>query len=743
MPLYPAGGGESMAWRHGVSAIALAASAVLAHAAVAGVDPQAPQTTAPPDAPPPQTLATPGATPAPDRATPAEADGAIPAKPTAQPSAPTTVRGAGPAEAGVIAFQPSYFADLRPNTAMDMIDRLPGFTFDTGDSARGFAGTAGNVLVDGRRPASKTDTLDSILSRIPASDVERIELIRGGAQGIDMQGRTVLANVVRKSGDSRRITLSAQDNLFFQDGHTIPGGKAEFSQRTGPRTYEATLARYTSFDDSVGDGRYVLRNADGTGVDEPARTSAAGGGIGFTANYKGPLWGGDLRTNVKLEETYFKSGQTYGYAPDYDSLVNDRSRSRDGEVGLNYDRKFGKLELETTALQRLERDTASEAAFSPGLEDDFNQVQKTGESIGRVTLRYPLYKTLTLEGGGEFAYNFLDGKTALSENGAPLPLPSANVHVEEKRGEVFGQGTWKITKDLTLEAGVRFEFSTISETGDEAQERSFFYPKPRALLSWTPDKDSQLRVRIEKKVGQLNFSDFVSSADLKDSTVSAGNPDLRPDQRWEYEVSYERRFWKKGAVVATLTHAEITDATDLVPIVGPGYAFDAPGNIGAGTQDTLQVDVTLPLDKFGIKNGLIKSTNLWRNSQVTDPLTGEKRRISGERPWSQTTEFSQDLAKWKTTWGMVWDRVWREKYYRLTEVQQYVVTPPFVQIYAEYKPKPDWAFRIEATNLIPFKFERDRTLYTGPRDTSPVAAYEHREIQSSQRVFVRVRKTFG
>ena len=732
-----------MAWRCGVSAMALAVSAALAPAAHASEDPQAAQTTAPADTPAPQTLATPGATPAPERMTPSQTGGANAAKPTAQPSAPTTLRGPGSGDGGVIVFQPSYFADQRPNTALDMVDRLPGFSFDSGEDARGFAGTAGNVLIDGHRPASKTDGLDSILNRIPAKDVERIELIRGGAQGIDMQGRTVVANVVRKAGDSRRVTLSAQDNVFFQDGHTIPGGKIEFSQRKGERTYEATLARYSSFDDSVGDGRYVLRNADGTGVDEPARTSAAGGGVGFTSTYKGPLMGGEVRANVKLEETYFKSGQTYGYAPDYDSLVRDRQRSRDGEIGLNYDRKFGKLELETTFLQRLERDTASEAAFAPGVEDDYSQVQKTGETIARATLRYPLYKTLTLEGGGEFAYNFLDGKTAFSENGAGIPLPSANVHVEEKRGEVFGQGTWKITKNLTLEAGVRFEFSTISESGDAALERSFFYPKPRALLSWAPDKDSQLRLRIEKKVGQLNFSDFVSSADLKDSTVSAGNPDLRPDQRWEYEVSYERRFWKKGAAVLTLTHAEITDATDLVPVVGPGYAFDAPGNIGKGTQDKLQIDLTLPLDKLGIKNGLIKSSYLWRNSEVTDPLTSEKRRISGERPWNQNAEFSQDLPKWKTTWGIVYDRVWEETYYRLTEVQRYVVTPPFVQVYAEYKPKPDWSFRVEMTNLIPFKFERDRTLYAGPRDTSPVLAQEHREIQSSQRVFVRVRKTFG
>ena len=89
------------------------------------------------------------------------------------------------AQSGVLVYQADFFANARPNTAYDMIGRLPGFTFDNGNSARGFAGTAGNVLIDGQRPTSKTDDLQSILQRIPASDVERIELIRGGARGIE------------------------------------------------------------------------------------------------------------------------------------------------------------------------------------------------------------------------------------------------------------------------------------------------------------------------------------------------------------------------------------------------------------------------------------------------------------------------------------------------------------------------------------------------------------------------------
>ena len=86
---------------------------------------------------------------------------------------------------GVIAYPPAFFAAARPVNAREMLDRIPGFVFNGGDGVRGYEGAAGNVLIDGQRPASKSDNLDDILRRTPASKVARIELIRGGAPGID------------------------------------------------------------------------------------------------------------------------------------------------------------------------------------------------------------------------------------------------------------------------------------------------------------------------------------------------------------------------------------------------------------------------------------------------------------------------------------------------------------------------------------------------------------------------------
>ena len=137
------------------------------------------------------------------------------------------------AQQGVISYTPVAFAAARPNTALDMINRIPGFSFDGGDQVRGFAGAAGNVLIDGQRPTIKTDSLDSVLSRIPIAQVERIDIVRGGAPGIDMQGRTVIANVIVKKQDTFQQVISAGGLLYAKTGDTIPTYSYQATKRVG------------------------------------------------------------------------------------------------------------------------------------------------------------------------------------------------------------------------------------------------------------------------------------------------------------------------------------------------------------------------------------------------------------------------------------------------------------------------------------------------------------------------------
>jgi len=646
------------------------------------------------------------------------------------------------AQPGVLVYDAAFFADARPNTAFDMIRRVPGFIFDAGASARGYAGTAGNVLVDGERPTTKTDSLDQILLRIPASDVDHVELIRGGAPGIDMQGQTVVVNIVRKKNDSTQIVATAEDTIF-EDGHMAPYASLEFTRHSGPRLYEGSVSIVNNWDDSTGIGRHDVFDADGNLVEHDiARSHGLGVGVAAKGAATTPLFGGEFKANMTLQDSPFISRLTYD-SPLLHQLFIDRSRNNTAELGLHWKEANGTTEIETLVLQRLGRATDKSIADDTVTLQDFRSASTSGETIARGTLRYLPFSGLTFEGGGEAVYNFLDGQTSFSINGVPVELPSANARVEEQRGEIFGQGTWKLSDDWVLEAGVRFEASRISESGDTKLSREFFYPKPRAVLTWSPDRETQIRFRYERAVGQLDFNNFIASSDLASTGVTAGNANLRPDQRTQYELSAERHFWDKGAVVVTLLHEQIKDAVDFVPVTTPTSVFDAPGNIGSGTNDEINVAVTLPLDRIGLTNGLLRSVSNWRFSDVRDPTTGVRRVISSERPQDISVRLSQDINSLKSTWGLLYFNGWTEDSFRLEQTRQRRVIPPYVGVYWEYKPTPAWSIHVEADNILRYIYDDVRRNYAGPRNLFPLSNIDEYRTRSQPTLDIQLRHTFN
>lgn len=643
---------------------------------------------------------------------------------------------------GVLVFDAKFFEAQRPNTAWDMIRRLPGFTFDAGASARGFAGTAGNVLVDGERPTSKTDALDSILQRIPASDVERIELVRGGAPGIDMQGQTVVANIIRKKVDSTKIVATAEDTIFT-DGHMIPFGSLELTRHDGARLYEAAVSVVNNFDDSVGIGRHDVFDASGTLLEQDvARSHGLGIGYAFKGAGTTPLFGGQFKANLTLQDSPFISKLTYD-SPILHQLFLDKSRTNSAELGLHWKGPLGGTELETLVLQRFAEASDVSIADDTVVLQDFRSRSTTGESIARATDRYLPMSSLTLEAGGEVAYNFLKGSTSFAVDGVPVPLPSAIAKVEELRGELFGQGTWKFADDWLFEAGARFEVSRISERSDTRLSRSFFYPKPRAVLTWAPDKDTQVRIRYERVLGQLDFNNFIATSDLSATGVTAGNANLRPDQRVQYELSFERHFWEKGAVVVSLLHEEIKDVVDFVPVVGPTSTFDAPGNIGNGRNNQVTVGLTIPLDRFGLTNGLLKATNIFRFSKVTDPVTGASRVISAQRPQEIQLRYTQDFTSINSTLVIAYFNGWTENSFRLTQTRQRRLLPPYLAASWEYKPTPDWSIHFEVDNILRFIYDDVRSNFAGPRDTFPLSNVDEFRTRSQPQFLLQIRRTFG
>jgi hypothetical protein len=561
-----------------------------------------------------------------------------------------------------------------------------------------------------------------------------------------MHGQTVVANVVRKKGDTTRIVLTGTDSVFA-DLHNIPGAKVEFTEHSGDSLYEGSVGLFTNYDDSAGHGYHNILDPDGDVLvhnyvtNHNSATGAQAHGAITT-----PLWDGTLKANITLQAN--PTHDTLDYtSPGFSDLFWDSNDQNSLEAGVNWSGKLGGVELETLALQRLQHERDQSGERAPDGTQRFVTLSNTGESIFRSTVRYLPVPSLTLETGAEGAFNYLDGKSRFLQNGVNVPLPSANAYVQEKRAEAFMQATWKALDDVIIEAGVRAEYSNISENGTDPQSRTFFYAKPRAVVTWNIDPDLQARLRYENVVGQLDFTDFVAVSDLSGTGVTTGNSNIRPDQHRQIEFSLEQHFWGKGALVATLMHEDIKDVIDFVPIITPTNAFDAPGNIGNGHNNQIDVELTLPLDEIGLDNGLLKTSTIFRQFKVRDPETGIDRGISinnnqSERPQDINITLEQDIPKWNSTWNISWFNGWDEHAYRLSLVQHRQVPPGFMSAFWEYKPDATWSLHFELDNIVPFSYDRWIYFYSGPRGSSDVQSIDVLHVQSQPRVYFEIRKTF-
>jgi outer membrane receptor protein involved in Fe transport len=649
---------------------------------------------------------------------------------------------------GVTRYPADFFAERQPLSAYDMVVRVPGFTFDGGDSVRGFGGAAGNVLIGGQRPATKSESLEDALRRIQASQVDRVEIIVGGAPGIDMQGKNVVANVVLRA-DAKGSTLLAVASSFQQDGRTTPAMRFEGSRQYGVNAFDWSLLSYRYVDDGAGEGPRVVRRADGSV--SPSWLDETGGGDGLTAkaNLKRPLLGGRLSLNTVYEhEVYDWSLEDIPQAGPQaggDRLkVIDADDREEGEVGLGWEKALtARSRVELTGLVRRKHvDYAS--TFTDAAESGrFTSARDSGESIARGVLRHTLSPTLSFEGGGEIAVNFLESQIGYLVNGAPQVLPAANVRVEEKRGEAFGVATWRVHAKLTLEGALRLERSTISQTGDTNLEKSFTYPKPRLSATWSPTAHDQFRGRVEREVGQLDFSDFVSSTTFSTGRDTAGGAELVPERAWVFEAAWERKFGKDGAVVLTGRHKEISDVADRILVVDEaGGLYDAPGNIGDAVSDELELSVNLPLERL-VPGGLLRGKGTWTRSKVVDPITGRERRISDQEPFEGELRFSQDLPKRKLQWGVELFSAEVETSYAFNEVSRFEIEP-WLMAYAEVKPRQGLSLRVEAQNLTGRGLNRRREVFEGRvRAPGDFAYLDDRRVDFDPFIYFRLRQTWG
>jgi len=647
-------------------------------------------------------------------------------------------------EPGVTTYSAAFFHDQQPVNAADMVRLLPGFQIRNGDlGVRGYSGSAGNILVDGQRPTSKEESPEAILTRIPAEAVDHIDLIHSGAAGYDMQGYGLLVNVVRSTKVSLRGRMVVQQ-AYSHSGYAMPRVESEVNWQGDGRSANLAGTYYNAIDNGLGYGRRDLIGPDG----KPQQLAGyayprLGEGGQISSEYRQDLPDGQLTLNGLVKQDFWHADivENIYYPAALTLPTKDRWRQRSGEMLARYDHTLdGDQQIQILASHHSTEKISRNVSVSPTSDD--RTIDKSGmrESILRTVYRRH-DGDLSLSAGAEGAINILNSRNALYTDGMAVALPSANVRVEEKRGEGFIDGTWRASPTVTAELEMRYETSVLSQSGDSNLTKPLSYAKPRFQTIWRPTPKQELRFVVERQVGQLNFDDFVSSANLVNDNVKAGNRDLVPDRTTRIELTWERRFWERGSLTVTAQRDDVTALVDHVPVFDNGTVLDAMGNIGDGQRDQLRANLTMPLDPLCLAGVTVRAEGNLRESDVTDPATGQTRRFSGETPINGWISLTHDIPSQQLRWGMQLNSQEASRYYEANEFDHYI-TPSRLSAFVEYRPQSQWTVRVFGERMGQLPSQRERTIYDGLRGASAVSYVERRSLNTGMMLGINIQHTF-
>jgi len=628
------------------------------------------------------------------------------------------------ANAAAQSFAPDYFKQFQASTAMDMVNRLPGFVFDGGNVGRG---VPGNVLINGKRPTAKNDPLGDVLGRIPVAAVERIEVINGGANGIDMLGYPTVANLLIKQMDLVSISTTASTSIL-PDGSLTPALEGNYNLKRGDQNITVFLARSRSPDMAQGLG---TRTTVYTGPTPAAQVRVSGAGMAENSavkvGYGQDVLDGQLTWNGAFTPWTYQSQASFDAAT-HSQTSNDNA-GHTLEQGLTYSRDFAHgASLDLKALYRT-ADTSAESVTINGSDTShgYTNTSATEQVLGG-QVSWQAGDGITIRGGLERAVNTNDTSASYQ----------ANAWVQESRVEGQLSSAWQVDSALSAEAGLKVAHSSLTVGTDQPEARAHIYPKPRLRLSLSPLPSLQLRLRMEREVSQINFGDAAAYFDSANKAIRGDYPDLVAAKTWLCEGAIEYKFWDRGAAMLSYTQSHISDAIDRMPVRTATTTYDVAGNIGDANADSVTGLLNLPTDNLALPQGLLKLSTTWRSSSVTDPVTQATRRLSGETPLSWRVEFSQDLPSQRTNWGISVDNGWSNDSWQVSE-RDTSSGSGWARAFVNYKPQPNLVVTLELNNLAGRAITYDRTHYAGDRLAS-VDFVEHNITRTQPYAMLRVRR---
>ena len=649
------------------------------------------------------------------------------------PTDPAVVPSPQAATAGSIrSYTPADFARFAPKTAYDMLVQVPGFNIREATVERGLGQASENVLINGQRIANKSGGAIEEVKRTAISNVDRIEISDAASLGVaGLVGQ--VANVILKAakGSSGQFEWNPDFRAHYSKPNLF-NGSASYSGTKGPVDY--TLSVRDNGGRGAFGGPIVLYDPDGVETERRHEVYHSESDL-VTFQTKFGLDGpGSSVGNLTLAYTPYWNPT---HIRDRRDLVSGIDRSRttvtklDGwyyDVNADYEFALGPGRLKLIGVRHWDHEPVVTTQITTFDNDDpdvgvrFSRDSRIGETILRSEYGWKTGKN-DWQVTFERAYNSLDQRGGLFEltpegEFEEVDFPEGTGKVTETRYEAIATYSRPLSSTLDLQVAGGGEISKLDRKPDDQPARKFFRPKGSITLGWRPTEDWDVSFKLNRRVGQISFYDFLAQPILSDDQENAGNPDLVPPQSWELEFGVGREMGEWGKTRLRTWYHRVDDIIDIIPLENH---TEGVGNLPRATRVGAESISTIQFDPIGWKGAKLDMTLGFERTRVKDPLTGEKRAISNIQDRWADLSLRHDIPGTPLAWGGGASYGHYTLDYRLTEISRGWEGPWFVSAYAEHKDVMGMTVRATVGNIFNARHRWKREVYEDWRDSSPVA----------------------
>lgn len=536
---------------------------------------------------------------------------------------------------------------MQGQSALDIIDQVAGFQFINSNNQRGLSNSSGNVLINGLPVLNKSQSLESVLSDLPINQLGEVQIYLAGHPFSSASQHTQVINLIRDTSENR---INWRMGAKSHKGFTQPN-LASIQANTQWQGWDHQLQLASDKDVAYSSTNYTELSPNNSALLsglEHYQETIKKTNIGLTSSK--PLANSILQVNALFlnedyQEDYSRDWQNSDITSGSQS-IEDQSQFDEYELGFDWQQQAAENTpawlWQLTGLLRL-REVDQNALTTEQDENglalaQFKQNRISTEQVLKLASKQPALWWQP-ELGVEVSHNRLDADTIEDTH-------AKATSVNETRIEPFVAGKIELNAQWQLYTKLTGEYAKLSSESSHLYETQSRYFKPLLKLSHQADNGLQSTYTLQRKVDQLNFTDFLDSQDNDFGREQSGNTELKPQQSIElsYELNYEvkehwtlngRTFWQKQR-----------DIHEFVRFSNGDWGV---GNAGHAYYYGLDLNFRAHINWL-IEDSLINLVYAYRNANYDDPLSGN-RAISWLEPHSGEIEFRKEGAWF--AWGIL------------------------------------------------------------------------------------------